>query len=121
MKNLRSLFICVVASLAVGCGRQEVTGGNCQYGSYSGTVTVREVQASSESRDDMTVKVEFEAAAPNAAPAGVRRFTKDVAIPRPKAEAMGLTAGRKYTASAIYITSGSCAPGPELSSPGEWR
>lgn len=98
---------------------QQVTGGPCQYRDYPGAVNVKEVRASAGG--DEMVTVEFDADASGAAPQPARHFSRDMTLSREQAARMGVAAGKKYRASASYITQGTCDPGPYLARPDEWQ
>lgn len=98
---------------------QQVTGGPCQYRDYPGAVTVKEVRASAGG--DEVVTVEFDADASGAAPQPAQHFSRDVPLSREQAARVGVAAGKKYRASAGYITRGTCNPGPYLARPDDWR
>lgn len=100
-----------------GSVNQQVTGSPCQYHEYPGTLTVGEVHTPPGGGEVVTVK--FDADSAEAAPQPAQHFSRDVTLSREQAERAGVAAGKKYRASASYITQGTCNPGPYLARPDE--
>lgn len=124
-----SLIVGMLSVLACACSKPNdpVTGGGCRYARYPGSITVKTIErdeqvaeTSNPARQSVVVTVEFVADS-NSGPTQAARINDTVSITPREAEAKDVKAGKQYRAYSMYLSNGTCNPGPYLAPFSEWN